>query len=170
MTADSGDKMERGGHIAPCSHVLLWSFPHTVRLQRGSEQMYCSHTQTCAHIQASQCTFPDKSYMVHKSMCYVGVGVKHAWVPACKDDTFGDFLGAPVIKNPPCNAGDTAGSRGQGAKIPQVSGRLSPRATTTEPARSRASTLQLENQKSPPDTVKIPHAITKTRGSQTDAC
>lgn len=114
-----------GVHIAPCSHVLLWPFPHMVRLQRGSEQMYCLHThKACTRIQAPQGTFPDKSYIVQKSTCYayVGVGVKYIRVHASKDDTSRDFLGGSVIKNPSCHARDTASIRGQGPEIPQVSG------------------------------------------------
>ena len=33
-------------------------------------------------------------------------------------DTQGDFPGGPVVKNPPCNAGDMGSIPGQGAKIP----------------------------------------------------
>ena len=46
------------------------------------------------------------------------MGVKYVRVHASKDDASGDFLGGSVIKNPPCNAGDTAAIRGQGTKIP----------------------------------------------------
>ena len=45
----------------------------------------------------------------------------------------GDFLGGPVVKNPPSNAGDAGSTPGQGTKIPHTAGQLSPRATTTEP-------------------------------------
>ena len=80
-------------------------------------------------------------------MCYayVGVGVKYIRVHASKDDTSRDFLGGSVIKNPSCHARDTAAIRGHGTRIPQVSGQLSPHATTTEPTHSRASILQLES-------------------------
>ena len=43
-----------------------------------------------------------------------------------------DFPGGPVVKIPPCNAGDLGSIPGQGTKIPQAVGQLSPWATTTE--------------------------------------
>ena len=49
---------------------------------------------------------------------HMSMGVKYVRVHASKDDASGDFLGGSVIKNPPCNAGDTAAIRGQGTKIP----------------------------------------------------
>ena len=60
-----------------------------------------------------------------------------------KDDAMGDFPGGPVVKNPPSIAGDVHSIPGQGAKIPQATGQLSPRATTTELAcrNYRAHTL-----------------------------
>ena len=48
---------------------------------------------------------------------------------------FGDFLSGPVVKSPPCNAGNVGSISGQGASIPHASGQLSPWATTTELAR-----------------------------------
>ena len=45
----------------------------------------------------------------------------------------GDFPGGPVVKNPPCNAGDVGSIPGQGTKISHVAGQLSPCTTTTEP-------------------------------------
>ena len=48
----------------------------------------------------------------------------------------GDFPGGPVVKNLPSNdAGDAGSISGWGTKIPQATGQVSPRATTTEPAR-----------------------------------
>ena len=44
----------------------------------------------------------------------------------------GDFLGGPVAKNLPSNAGDMGSIPGQGTKIPHATGQLSPRPTTTE--------------------------------------
>ena len=44
----------------------------------------------------------------------------------------GDLPGGPVVKNPPCNAGDPGLIPGQGTKIPHAVGQLSPRTTTTE--------------------------------------
>ena len=46
----------------------------------------------------------------------------------------GDFPGGPVLKSPPCNAGDTGSIPGRGTKIPHAAEQLNPRATTTEPA------------------------------------
>ena len=46
---------------------------------------------------------------------------------------FRDFLGGPVVKDLPYNAGDAGSIRDQGAKIPHAAGQLSLRATTTEP-------------------------------------
>jgi len=37
-----------------------------------------------------------------------------------------DFLGDPVFKNPPCNAGDMGSIPGVGTKIPHASGQLNP--------------------------------------------
>ena len=45
-----------------------------------------------------------------------------------------DFSGAPVVKTPSCNAGDTGLIPSQGTKIPHVmEPLLSPKATTAEP-------------------------------------
>jgi len=43
-----------------------------------------------------------------------------------------DFPGGPVVKSPPCNAGDMSLIPGQGTKIPHAAGQLSPGAATTE--------------------------------------
>ena len=43
-----------------------------------------------------------------------------------------DFPGGPVVKNPPCNAGDAGLIPAQGTKIPHAVGQPSPHATTTE--------------------------------------
>ena len=51
--------------------------------------------------------------------------------------------GGPVVKNPPCNAGDVGLIPGQGTRNPHAVGQLTPKATT-----------------------KIPHFTTKTRCSQ----
>ena len=42
-----------------------------------------------------------------------------------QDTQFRDFPGGPVVKNPPCNAGDEGSIPGQGTKIPYASGQLS---------------------------------------------
>ena len=44
-----------------------------------------------------------------------------------------DFLGGPVVENPPSNAGDEGWIPGQGTRIPHATGQLGPWATTTEP-------------------------------------
>ena len=49
-----------------------------------------------------------------------------------------------MVKNPPSNAGDADSILDQGTEIPHATGQLSPHTTTTEPACSRACTLQLE--------------------------
>ena len=41
-----------------------------------------------------------------------------------------DFAGAPVVKNPPCNAGAMGSVPGQGTKTPYAVQRLSTQATT----------------------------------------
>ena len=42
-----------------------------------------------------------------------------------QDTQFRDFPGGPVVKNPPCNAGDEGSIPGRGTKIPYASGQLS---------------------------------------------
>ena len=49
--------------------------------------------------------------------------------------SFRDFPRGPVVKNLPYNAGDAGSIPGRGTKIPHATGQLSPRTTTTEPAR-----------------------------------
>ena len=44
----------------------------------------------------------------------------------------GDFPGGPVVKNPTSHAGDKGLIPGQGSKIPNTPGQLSPRTTTRE--------------------------------------
>ena len=44
----------------------------------------------------------------------------------------GDFLGGPVAKNLPSNAGDMGSIPGQGTKIPHTAGQLSSTAATGE--------------------------------------
>ena len=43
-----------------------------------------------------------------------------------------DFPGGPVVKNPPCNAGDVGSIPGQGTKIPHTAEQLSLSATARE--------------------------------------
>ena len=45
-----------------------------------------------------------------------------------------DFTAGPVLKNLPCNAGDTGSIPGPGTKIPYATEQLSPCTTTTEPS------------------------------------
>ena len=66
-----------------------------------------------------------------------------------------DFPGGPVVKDPPSNAGDVGSIPSQGTKIPQATGQLSPRTTTTEPARVLQGKI-------PHAAKKIPRAATKT--------
>ena len=56
-----------------------------------------------------------------------------------------DFPGGPVVKNPPCNAGDVGSIPGRRTKIPHAAGQLSLRATTTEPTCSGTCTPQLQS-------------------------
>ena len=67
------------------------------------------------------------------------------------DGTLGDFLGGPVVENPPSNAGDMGSNPGQGTKIPHAQGQLDP------------CVPQLL---SPPVTTKIACAATETQHSQ----
>ena len=58
-----------------------------------------------------------------------------------------DFLGGPVVKNPPSNAGDAGLIPGRGTKIPHAAGQLSPLDTTTEPTHPGVCAPQLEREK-----------------------
>ena len=60
-----------------------------------------------------------------------------------------------MVKNLPCNAGQTGSVPGRGTEIPSAAGQLSPCAATSECV-----------SKIPPDTWKIPRAMTKTRHTQ----
>ena len=44
-----------------------------------------------------------------------------------------DLPGGPVVKNLPCNTGDPGSIPGQGTKVPQATGQLSPEATQKRP-------------------------------------
>ena len=48
------------------------------------------------------------------------------WVPILPVITSRDFPGAPVVKNPPCNAGDAGSIPGQETKISHAAEQLSP--------------------------------------------
>ena len=53
------------------------------------------------------------------------------------------FLGGPVAKNPPSNAGDTGSISGQGTKIPHATGQPSVCTTPTEPLCSKPASFNL---------------------------
>ena len=58
--------------------------------------------------------------------------------------SLGDYTGGPVLKNPPCNAGDLGSIPGKGTKIPHATEQLSPGTATTKAECSKARTPQLE--------------------------
>ena len=68
-----------------------------------------------------------------------------------------DFPGSPVVKNPPCNAGNAGVIPGQGTKIPHAVEQLNTHAVTTE---------CVPQWKSLHDATKIPCASTRTRCGQ----
>ena len=79
----------------------------------------------------------------------------------------GEFLGGPVVKNPPFSARDVGSIPGQGTKIPYAMGRLSPGTTTTELVcephlESSCASNDLH------DAMKIPFATTQTQCRQTN--
>ena len=57
------------------------------------------------------------------------------------------FLGGPVVKKPPSNAGDMGLIPGWGTKIPHAIGQLSPSAAISEPTHSGAWVPQLDTEK-----------------------
>ena len=76
-----------------------------------------------------------------------------------------DFPGGPVVKNPPCIAGEAGLTPGQGTKIPHAAEQPGPLATTREPRCHNywAHKSRLER---PCTLTKIPHATTKAWHSQ----
>ena len=68
------------------------------------------------------------------------------------------FPGSPVVRNPPCNAGDESLIPGWGTKIPQATELESPHATTTEPVRHKWAVCAPHR--------RIPRAATKIWRSQ----
>ena len=58
---------------------------------------------------------------------------------SCNKQYWSDFLGCPVVKNPPCNSGDAGFFPGRGTKIPQPSEQLNLCPVTTEPGRQNQS-------------------------------
>ena len=55
------------------------------------------------------------------------------------------FPGGPVVKSPPCNAGNTDSSPGWGTMIPHATEQLSPHALEPAHQNWRFYALQLEN-------------------------
>ena len=76
-----------------------------------------------------------------------------------------DFPGGPVLMNPPCNTGDAGSIPVWGTMIPHSSKQLNPCAITTEPTCCNWR-IHAPQQKISHETVKIPHAATKTWHSQ----
>ena len=72
----------------------------------------------------------------------------------------GEFSNGPVVKNPPCSAGDMGLIPGQGTKIPHAMERLSPCTAAGESMH--------HNEKIPHDSTKSLHATTKTGGDECD--
>ena len=77
-----------------------------------------------------------------RTLIHVGLSEIHVWE---------DFVGGPVVKNLPFNAGDVGSIPSGGTKILHASEQLIPRATV---------------QKMPRDAMKIPRAATKTQRRQ----
>ena len=71
---------------------------------------------------------------------------------------WGDFPGKSVVKNLPCNAGDSGLSPGQGTKIPNAREQPSPHTTTRDSVR--------HDKRFPHDPTKILRATTKTPHNQ----
>ena len=72
----------------------------------------------------------DKCYRSFRNVRYpcISGNLKHTGMTLCiwnKQNTFRDFPGGPVIKNPPCNTGDVGSIPGQGTRIPRAAGQLS---------------------------------------------
>ena len=60
-----------------------------------------------------------------------------------------DFPGGPVVKNPPCNAGDMSLIPGEGTKILHAAEKLSSLAATTEPCTATRESLFMRHHKDP---------------------
>ena len=75
----------------------------------------------------------------------------------------GVFPAAPVVKNPPPNAGDTGSIRGWGTKIPHATGLISLHATATVFMNLRACALQQEK---PPQCEAHQPQLEKARAPQ----
>ena len=77
----------------------------------------------------------------------------HQFHLPCKENPW-DFPDSPLVKNPPCNAGDTGLISGEGTKIPCVSEQLRLNATTRESVycNKRSHMLQLR-----PGAAKLIH-------------
>ena len=70
-----------------------------------------------------------------------------------------DLPGGPVVKNLPCNVGDSGSVLGQGTRIPHATGQLSPRATTRESMHRNKGPSKLQRTVAPeltPDHYRVP--------------
>ena len=70
--------------------------------------------------------------------------------------------GGPVIKHPPCEAGDVGLISGLGSKTPHATEQVTRHTATTEPTG--------HNQRIQAPLRKIPRATTKTQYSQVNVC
>ena len=67
-----------------------------------------------------------RSFRNERYPCISG-NLKHTGMTLCiwnKQNTFRDFPGGLVIKNPLCNTGDVGSIPGQGSRIPHAAGQL----------------------------------------------
>ena len=69
------------------------------------------------------------------SPCMPSWAVSTLWM---KVSCFGNFPGGPVVKNPPCNAGDVGSVPGQGTEIPHDGGLVAKLCPTLATQRSAA--------------------------------
>ena len=81
--------------------------------------------------------------------------------PSYKIETRGDFPGSPVVKNPPCNAGDTDSIPGGGTKIPHAAEQLSPQLLSL-------CVLELVHHKERSHVLKLRPNAAKKKGKKLD--
>lgn len=81
-----------------------------------------------------------------------------------KTEYWGKFLGGPVIRHPPSNAGDACMTPGWGTKIAVASGQLSPWATTRE-----ASISQLRSARAPESVLHSRKSLHATTGENSSS-
>ena len=79
------------------------------------------------------CILPRQSLLPTSSTACLNAGDLRANSFFSLNSTPWDFLGGPVVKNLPCNAGDAGSTPGRGTKIPHAVEQLSPDAVTPEP-------------------------------------